>query len=112
MMETDMKNGADKVLEVLKARQNNDADENKLTADIERARVMLLCYCNIPLNAEMPQGLFEAWCMAAEQLSDGVSGDIASISEGDVSIAFKKQGCEADGLDWKCIADRFRRMAV
>jgi|GEM_PF-6450137 len=110
-MDEKILNGADKVFEALKAHLGEDADAEQLALDIERARVMLLCYCNIPLNAEMPQGLFEAWCMAAEQTATGSMRDVASISEGDVSVAFKKG--DTDGsLGWKTVADRFKRMAV
>ena len=109
MIEDNDLNGADKVLEVLKARLGEDKTDDLLAADIERARVMLLCYCNIPLVADMPQGLFEAWCMVAEQYASGM-GEVSSVSEGDVSITFKKSGEET--LGWKTIADRFKRMAV
>lgn len=97
---------------MLKARLGEDIDENRLALDIERARVLVLGYCNIPLNAEMPDGLLEAWCMAAEQLFEGDMGGIASISEGDVSISFKKEGSDAGGLGWKAAANRFRRMVL
>ncbi len=96
----------------MKERLGEDENEQALLLDIERARVMLLCYCNIPLGAEMPQGLFEAWCIAAEELFYGTAGRAASISEGDVSISFKKDGADGAALGWKTIADRFKRILV
>ena len=106
---------AKSVLEALRIRLGEIESEEAALLDIERARVTLLCYCNIPLTAQMPQGLFEAWCIAAEEQLSGVSGGIASISEGDVSISFGKNGASDKGqgqYDWKTTANRFRQLAV
>lgn len=111
-MEKRTENSANLVLETLKTRLGENADEQQLVLDIERARVMLLCYCNIPLNAEMPEGLFEAWCMAAEQIASGAMGEVSSISEGDVSVSFKKDSFGNGTCGWRTIADKFKRMAV
>ena len=99
---------ADAILEALKVSLGNIENEQQAALMIERARVMVLCYCNIPLNAKMPEGLFEAWEIAAEQLVSGDMGVASAISEGDVSIKFENSGkC----FDWKLIADRFKRMS-
>ena len=111
-MEREVLNGADEIIEALKIRMGEDADIEQIAAAVESARVMLLCYCNIPLNAEMPKGLYQAWIIAAEQSAAGNIGDVASISEGDVSVSFKKSGADGDTLGWKTVADRFRRMTV
>ena len=105
-------NSADKIIEALKMRLGEESDDGQLALAVESARVMLLCYCNIPLNAEMPQGLYEAWKIAAENAACGNMGNVASISEGDVSISFKKDVSGSGELGWKTIADRFKRMAV
>ena len=100
------------MIEALKLHIGVDAEDEQLALAVESARVMLLCYCNIPLNAEVPQGLFEAWKLAAEQVLAGAVGEVSSISEGDVSIAFKKDAEASSTLGWKTIADRFRRMVM
>ena len=106
---------AEKVLEVLKTRLGDVGDEQAALLDIERARVTLLCYCNIPLSAEMPAGLFEAWCIAAEQQLNGAADGVSSISEGDVSVTFgtPARNYMGQGIgDWKVIANRFRQTAI
>ncbi len=77
---------------------------------IEAARVRLLGYCNIPLKAEMPEGLAEVWCsLTALLLADGYPLGVTSVTEGDVSVKFgggeTLSGCLAQ-------ADRFRRMVL
>ena len=106
---------AKKVLEVLKNRLGDIEDEQAALIGIERARVTLLCYCNIPLSAEMPEGLFEAWCIAAEQQLNGAADGVSSISEGDVSVTFGAPARNYMGQgvsDWKIIANRFRQTAI
>ena len=106
---------AEKVLEVLKNRLGDVEDEQAAMLDIERARVTLLCYCNIPLAAELPAGLFEAWCIAAEQQLCGASEGVSSISEGDVSVTFGAPARSYMGQgnsDWRIIANRFRQTAI
>ena len=81
--------------------------------EIERARAALLCYCNIPLSADVPPGLFNAWCIAAEEMVCGSGA--ASVSEGDVSITFGNPARNYIGsgeTEWKMIANRFRRTAI
>ena len=106
---------AEKVLEVLKTRLGDIENEMAAMLDIERARVTLLCYCNIPLSADVPPGLFNAWCIAAEQQFTGAENGVSSISEGDVSITFGSPARSYLGqneTDWKIIAMRFRQRAI
>lgn len=107
---------AEKVLETLKTRMGEVENEQSVMLDIERARVALLCYCNIPTAAEVPPGLFEAWCIAAEELLvSGGTGGVASVSEGDVSVSFGQPSRSYMGqnqTEWKIIANRFRQTAV
>lgn len=83
------------------------SDETALSF-IEAARVRLLRYCNIPLNAKMPEGLEEAWCELAVRLSErGYTREAGSVSEGDVTVKFSND----DGVfGLKALADRYRRL--
>lgn len=106
---------AERVLEVLKTRLGEIENEMAAMLDIERARVTLLCYCNIPISADVPPGLFSAWCIAAEQQFTGALDEVSSISEGDVSINFGEPSRSYMGqgeTDWKIIANRFRQTAI
>ena len=103
---------AQTVLQRLKEREQlPDISDEAALSMIEAARVQLLGYCNIPLCAEMPEGLAEAWCSLAARLSaDGYSQGVSSVSEGDVTVKF----CGSDDAlgGCKAIADRFRRLGI
>lgn len=103
---------AQTVLQRLKEREMlPDISDDTALSLIEAARVMLLGYCNIPLCANMPDGLEEAWCSLAARLSaDGYSQGVTSISEGDVTVKFA--GGEDSLSGCKAIANRFRRFCV
>lgn len=89
----------------------SDISDDTALSVIEAARVRLLGYCNIPLNAEMPEGLAEAWCsLAAELAGNGYSQGVSSVSEGDVTVKFCGDGDSLGGC--KAIADRFRRFVI
>lgn len=103
---------AQSVLQRLKEREQlPDISDDTALSMIEAARVALLGYCNIPLCAEMPEGLAEAWCsLAARLAADGYSQGVSSVSEGDVTVKFCKSDDALGGC--KAIADRFRRFVI
>ena len=93
-------------------------NEQQYISFIEQAKDSILAYCNIPLKANMPDGLFFAWVEVAWATSKGTisiegSGAIKSISEGDTSVTFDvgtKIETTNVSVDYTAILNRFRRL--
>lgn len=102
---------AETVLQRLKEREQLcGASDTAALSLIEAARVKLLGYCNIPLKAEMPEGLAEVWCsLTARLLAEGYPMSVSSVSEGDVSVKFGGGDIFDDCM---AQADRYRRMTL
>lgn len=100
------------VLKELKVRlQMDGVSEEAAFSMIEAARLRLLEYCNIPLSARVPEGLFEAWCsLAAQMITDGYCGSAVSVSEGDVAVKFGDSGDMPHCCRYA--ANRHRRMNI
>ena len=89
-------------------------NEQQYISFIEQAKDSILDYCNIPLKANMPDGLFFAWVETAwltsnSTISNEGSGAIKSISEGDTSISFDVSQKSKVYADYTTILNRFRR---
>lgn len=92
---------------------------NKYTSHIEQAKDSILAYCNIPLKASMPDGLFFAWVEISYATSKGAtmiqgSGAIKSISEGDTTVTYDVGTTVVKGdavsIDYTAILNRYRRL--
>ena len=97
------------------AQSNKDMYESYIT----QAKDSILSFCNIPLAANMPDGLFYPWVEIGYSFSQGgnmTSGGMAvkSISEGDTSITYgSAESGSVEGssaVDYTSILNRFRRL--
>lgn len=95
------------------------ASTKKYTSFIEQAKDSILAYCNIPLKASMPDGLFYAWVEISYATSKGAtmiegSGAIKSVSEGDTTVTFDVGTAVVKSntvsADYTTILNRFRRL--
>lgn len=87
-----------------------EMSDEEILPFIEEARIRLLGYCNIPIKAKMPEGLYEVWnAIAIRLLTDGELREVASVSEGDITVKFSDRD-ELFGL--KAAADRYRRLHI
>lgn len=95
-----------------------DTDEPRYQSYIAQAKDAVLAYCNIPLRAPIPDGLFYPWVEIAWGMSNGTvtvegSGEIKSISEGDTSITFDVGTSvtkTTTTVSYNAILNRYRRM--
>lgn len=95
------------------------AADLKYTSYINQAKDSILSYCNIPLAAQMPDGLFYAWVEIGWATANGAtmvqgSGAIKSVSEGDTKIDYDVGTTVVKGstvtADYTTILNRFRRL--
>ena len=92
---------------------------DKYISYINQAKESILGYCNIPLNAQMPDGLFYPWVEIAWSTAQGMTsvegtGAIKSISEGDTTITYDVGTTVIQNktiLDYTAILNRYRRIA-
>lgn len=90
----------------------------KYQSYISQAKDAILSYCNIPLNAQMPDGLFYPWVEIAWNAAQGTTslqgtGAVKSISEGDTTVTYDvgTKVIKHDAmLGYTSILDRFRRL--
>nr|DAJ95976.1 MAG TPA: head to tail adaptor [Caudoviricetes sp.] len=95
-----------------------DKTEPNNTSYILQAKDTILAYCNIPLAADMPDGLFYVWVeLAYATLNSAVAtqgtGIVKSIAEGDTTVQFETGAEQADTkppTDYRSILNRYRRM--
>jgi len=93
--------------------------EPKYISFINQAKDTILSYCNIPLKAQMPDGLFYAWTEIAWGTAQGTltvdgTGAIKSVSEGDTTITYDvgTKVVKSDiVLTHMSVLDRYRRIA-
>ena len=69
------------------------AEKEKHLSFIDQAKEAILNYCNIPVKADMPDGLFYAWVeigwTAESSSSSGQAvGTVKAITEGDTTVTF------------------------
>ncbi len=89
------------------------ATEAQAFSCAEQARLQLAAYCNLPESAPLPDGLFYGWLTLTGALlalrADGAAGRVTSVSEGDRTVAFSREG---EGMPPACkaVADRYRRL--
>lgn len=97
----------------------SDEEEERYLSYIYQAKDAMLSYCNIPLAAEMPDGLFYPWVEISYSSSKGAnllqgSGAVKSVTEGDTTITFDvgavQPGENTVFVDYSAILNRFRRM--
>lgn len=86
---------------------------------ISQAKDTMLSYCNIPIKADMPDGLYYAWVDIAWGIAQGTltiegSGEIKSVSEGDTTITYDvgtKVVKNDVSLNYMTTLNRYRRIA-
>lgn len=96
---------------------NNDSA--KYLSYINQAKDVILSYCNIPLTASMPDGLFYPWVEISWATVNGAtlvhgSGAIKAVTEGDTKVEFDVGTTVVKGaataVDYTAVLRRFRRM--
>ncbi len=100
--------------------QQATENADKYNSYIEQSKDSILAYCNIPLKANMPDGLFFVWVEMSYSASKGVTlieggGAIKSISEGDTTITYDVGTSVVKDnstvvVDYKSILNRYRRL--
>ena len=91
----------------------------KYLSFISQAKDAILSYCNIPLKADMPDGLFYPWVEIAHSTAQGFSaiqgsGEIKSVSEGDTTITYDVGVTTVTNnamVDYMSTLNTFRRIA-
>lgn len=87
------------------------ATEAQARSIAEQARLQLAAYCNLPESAPLPDGMFYAWLTltgALLSLRENGASRVASISEGDRTVAFSQEEGLSDAC--KAVAGRYRRL--
>ncbi|WP_312645366.1 hypothetical protein [Hydrogenoanaerobacterium sp.] len=92
--------------------------EPKYLSYINQAKDSILSYCNIPLKAQMPDGLFYPWVEIAWSTAQGMTaiqgtGAVKSVSEGDTTITYDAGATVVKNdamLDYTSVLDRYRRL--
>lgn len=92
--------------------------DKKYESYISQAKDAILSYCNIPLSAQMPDGLFAPWVEIAWKTAQGTTtvqgtGAVKSVSEGDTTVTYDvgtKVVKQEVMLNYTSILDRFRRL--
>lgn len=96
-----------------------DADRGRYLSFIQQAKESILSYCNIPLAAPMPDGLFYPWVEIGWATANGAtlvqgSGAVKSMTEGDTTITYDVGTTVVKGntvtVDYSTILGRFRRL--
>ena len=94
------------------------SSEPKYLSYINQAKDAILYYCNIPLKADMPNGLFYPWVEIAWNAAQGTTmvqgtGAVKSVSEGDTTVTYDVGTTVIKNnamLNYMSILDRFRRL--
>lgn len=96
------------------------ARKEKHLSYIDQAKESILNYCNIPVRANMPDGLFYAWVeigWAAETAETGQSGTdaVKAITEGDTTVTFATGDVATASLSGamqahKAVLNQYRRL--
>lgn len=97
----------------------SEKDSAKYLSYINQAKDIILSYCNIPLVASMPDGLFYPWVEISWATVNGAtlvqgSGAIKAVTEGDTKVEFDVGTTVVKGtataVDYTAALRRYRRM--
>lgn len=97
-----------------------ETDRDKYLSYIDQTKYEILSYCNIPILAQIPEGLFYVWVGMAWEGSQGLtaisgSGAVKSVTEGDTTVQFDV-GTTVTGTaqhaDYYAMLNRYRRLPL
>lgn len=94
------------------------SSDSKYLSFIDQAKQSILAYCNIPLAAPMPDGLFYPWVEISWATANGMTtmqgtGAIKSVSEGDTTVTYDVGTTVVKNdamISFASILNRYRRM--
>ena len=102
------------------------SDSRRAASYIRQAKDYILDRCNIPVMANVPDGLFYAWVDIAyramnaveAQNSEQVAGVVKSITDGDTTVHYgapsgsvSMSNLDSAAADYAALIYRYRRMA-